>query len=197
MSSPYDVLEITPAATDEEVKKAYRELAKKYHPDNFKDNPLAELAGEKMKTINKAYDDIRKERSAGNNNNYNYRSDFPRIRELIANKRFSEAEIMLDAMNEAERGAEWFYLKGFINAENGWFFEAQKNFEQAHKKEPRNAEYRNAYYSMKHKSNNFYQTGGYNASKRESDSCTGCGTGCDICMGLMCADFLCNCFNCC
>ena len=52
MSDPYEVLEINRTATDDEVKKAYRELAKKYHPDNFKDNPLADLASEKMKSIN-------------------------------------------------------------------------------------------------------------------------------------------------
>ena len=38
--------------TDEEIKKAYRNLAKQYHPDNYADNPLSDLAGEKMKEIN-------------------------------------------------------------------------------------------------------------------------------------------------
>ena len=47
-------------ATDEEVKKAYRNLAKKYHPDNYHDDPLADLAQEKMKEINEAYEEIQK-----------------------------------------------------------------------------------------------------------------------------------------
>ena len=62
MSDPYKVLGVSPNATDEEVKTAYRELAKKYHPDNYADSPLADLAGEKMKEINEAYDEITNQR---------------------------------------------------------------------------------------------------------------------------------------
>ena len=54
-NDPYKVLGIDPSATDEEVKKAYRELARKYHPDNYANTPLSELAGEKMKEVNEAY----------------------------------------------------------------------------------------------------------------------------------------------
>ena len=59
MKEPYSVLGITPNATDEEVTKAYKELAKKYHPDNFQNSPLLEFANEKMQEINEAYDLIR------------------------------------------------------------------------------------------------------------------------------------------
>lgn len=52
-------------ATDEEVKKAYRELARKYHPDNYHDNPLADLAQEKMKEVNAAYEQITRDRARG------------------------------------------------------------------------------------------------------------------------------------
>ena len=51
MNDPYQVLGISENASDEEVKRAYRELARKYHPDNYHDNPLADLAQEKMKDI--------------------------------------------------------------------------------------------------------------------------------------------------
>ena len=60
--NPYEVLGVSPNATDEEVKQAYRQLAKKYHPDNYVDNPLSDLAEEKMKEINNAYDTICEER---------------------------------------------------------------------------------------------------------------------------------------
>ena len=60
MNDPYQILNIPPTATDEEVKRAYRDLARKYHPDNYHDNPLADLAQEKMKEINEAYDQIQK-----------------------------------------------------------------------------------------------------------------------------------------
>ena len=62
MTDPYKVLNIPSTATDEEVKKAYRELARKYHPDNYHDNPLADLAQEKMKEINAAYEEVQKSR---------------------------------------------------------------------------------------------------------------------------------------
>ena len=63
MTDPYKVLGISPNATDDEVKKAYRELARKYHPDNYRDSDLADLAGEKMKEINEAYETIQAQRS--------------------------------------------------------------------------------------------------------------------------------------
>ena len=56
MNDPYSVLGVSPNASDEEIKKAYRELARKYHPDNYQNNPLADLAEEKMKEINEAYE---------------------------------------------------------------------------------------------------------------------------------------------
>lgn len=65
MNDPYSVLGVSPNASDEDVKKAYRELARKYHPDNYHDNPLADLASEKMKEINEAYDSITRSRETG------------------------------------------------------------------------------------------------------------------------------------
>ena len=65
MTNPYSVLGVSPSATDDEIKKAYRELARKYHPDNYHDNPLADLASEKMKEINEAYDEITRQRAGG------------------------------------------------------------------------------------------------------------------------------------
>lgn len=47
MTDPYRVLGVAPDAPDDEIKKAYRELAKKYHPDNYTDSPLADIASEK------------------------------------------------------------------------------------------------------------------------------------------------------
>lgn len=65
MRDPYTVLGVSQNASDQEIKKAYRELARKYHPDNYVNNPLADLAEEKMKEVNEAYEAIQKQRSGG------------------------------------------------------------------------------------------------------------------------------------
>ena len=80
MTDPYKVLGVAPTATDDEIKKAYRDLARKYHPDKYRDSDLADLASEKMKEVNAAYEEIQNMRKngggAGNNTSsgggYNY-----------------------------------------------------------------------------------------------------------------------------
>ena len=47
--NPYEILGVKPGASQDEIKKAYRQLIKKYHPDQYGDNPLKELAQEKLK----------------------------------------------------------------------------------------------------------------------------------------------------
>ena len=56
MNDPYAVLGVSSSASEEEIKRAYRDLVKKYHPDNYANNPLADLAEAKMKEVNEAYD---------------------------------------------------------------------------------------------------------------------------------------------
>ena len=69
--NPYKVLGIKEGASYDEIKRAYRELAKKYHPDRYQNNPLSDLAEEKMREINEAYDELMK-----NAGNYQYRPDY-------------------------------------------------------------------------------------------------------------------------
>ena len=72
MRDPYQVLGVPSTATDEEVKKAYRDLARKYHPDNYHDNPLADLAQERMKEINEAYEAVQSQRKAQRSGDFGY-----------------------------------------------------------------------------------------------------------------------------
>ena len=63
--NPYDVLGVSPSASDDEVKRAYRDLTRKYHPDANVNNPLADLAEEKFKEVQEAYKQIMDEREHG------------------------------------------------------------------------------------------------------------------------------------
>lgn len=61
--NPYDELGVSPNASDDEIKRVYRDLTRKYHPDANVNNPLADLAEEKFKEVQEAYDIIRIERA--------------------------------------------------------------------------------------------------------------------------------------
>lgn len=203
MKDHYEVLGVSRDATDEQVKAAYREKARKYHPDNFGDNPNAvELATEKMKEINDAYDAIisRRKQTGGNKkngyannwgaNNTSSDSEFNDVRQLIAEGRFEEAQEVLDGVPPEKRTAEWYFLNATVLYRRGWFDAAFTSMSAAVRMDPENAEYRAALNRMQQSRNGYnpYGRGGYTGG-----SMVGCSP-CDCCMGLMCADMCCNCF---
>ena len=65
MMDPYQVLGVSRSASDEEIKKAYRSLSRKYHPDANVNNPNKAQAEEKFKEVQQAYDQIMKEKQQG------------------------------------------------------------------------------------------------------------------------------------
>ena len=72
MRNPYEVLGVREGSSIEEVKKAYKELVRKYHPDQYQNHPLSDLAEEKLKEINEAYDVLMKQYEGGNAGNNGY-----------------------------------------------------------------------------------------------------------------------------
>ena len=197
MNNPYEVLGVSETASDEEIKAAYRKLAKKYHPDNYTDSPLADVAEQKMKEINEAYDTInqmrQKGKGTGSTGSSSYQgssnSQFYNVRLYIQRNMIDQAEQILDSTPMGNRTAEWFYLKGMCAYRRGWSEQAFNNFTTACNMDPNNSEYRAALNNMQNQ--RAYNYGGYNQPNMQNGG-MGCSC-CDICAGMMCADCLCDC----
>ena len=197
MRDPYEVLGVSPDAGDDEVKRAYRDLARKYHPDNYQNNPLADLAEEKMKEINEAYDAITKGRVGGSGGGYahsygygggtSYQQQrqstgagvFAQARQAINRNDLDGAEQLLQGA--PSRNGEWYFLMGSIAYRRGWLDEARQNYQIAVQMEPNNMEYRQALGMMRQ--------GGYGYQPDMA------GTNCDAmdcCTAMMCMNCLCG-----
>ena len=184
MQDPYSILGVAHNASDEEIKKAYRRLVKKYHPDVNK-NPGAE---EKFKEIQNAYDtimDAKKRGDSGNfwQNTYSYNSygnsggmnDYQSVVSLLNAMRYAEANQILQQMQT--RGADWYYLSAIANYGMGNQIAAMDYAERACQK------YRQLYAQLSNARGRYQNMrGGYTVS------------GNDFCCRLIACSM---CFNCC
>lgn len=186
---PYKVLGVDPRSTESEIKAAYRDLAKKYHPDNYVGSPLADLAEEKMQEINAAYDEIMKDRAKRREQAEDDRfggqsraTSFPDVRRCIDEHDFYEADVLLNAVGQSERNAEWHYLKGIVFSARGWYFEASRHFATACEMDPENEEYAAARENLERTAS------GYGRGGRRDGECNVC----DVCSSLICIDCCCE-----
>lgn len=208
IANPYEVLGVSPNASNDEVKKAYRELSRKYHPDSYANNPLADLAEEKFKEVQEAYDQIMKQREGSQNSNYGGASyggssyggssyggssagsgeenlHFQAVRNYINARRFHEALNVLSGISG--RSAMWYYYSSIANMGIGNNLVAVDHAKQAAAMEPNNMEYVNYANQLQFRGQR-YQNTGYGYGRQSY------GTG-NLCCDLWCADTLCECMG--
>ena len=161
IGDPYKVLGVSPNASDDEIKRAYRKLAKKYHPDV---NPGDAEAARKMQEINAAYEQIKNPEKATHSSQssqsgyggYGYNpfggawQQYTRqqqtgdsyqqaAEQYIRFRRFAEA---LNALNNAsQRDARWYYLSALANDGLGNRVTALEHIKRAVSMDPDNREY--------------------------------------------------------
>lgn len=199
--NPYKVLGVSENASQEEIRKAYLALVKKYHPDKYTDEGMKELANEKLKQINQAYEILVKKKdephtqgygqqSYGQQNywqsqgSYNgeYRQEFARVRSFLSQNNLNAARAVLDSI--PVHNGEWNYLCGVVYFRMGWYNQARQYLAEACRQNPNNPEYRNAYESLLHNSSPYTQGG----MDMDGESCGMC----DLCSACMCMQCLCN-----
>lgn len=156
ISDPYKVLGVSPDASDEEIKQAYRKLAKKYHPDL---NPGDQEAARKMQEVNAAYEQIKNpEKAQPNPGSYGGYDPFgfggytqtgarenqgdPYLRSARQYIRYGRYQEALNTLQAAsEKNAEWYYLSALANAGMGNQVMALEHIRRAVSMDPGNPTY--------------------------------------------------------
>ena len=201
MNNPYEILGIKEGASKEEIKAAYKQQVKKYHPDRHQDNPLYELAEEKLQEINAAYDYLMKNSdsggfgadfggSAGNrgytkSDYYSASGEFAEVRRAIDRGDLIRAQQILQSSQNHD--AEWFFLTAMLQLRRGWYDEAVTNLQTAITMDPGNYEYRRAMNSIMAQTGS-YRTSSYNRGYQDANR-----QFCQCLQCWCCMDMLCDC----
>ena len=206
--NPYEVLGVSRNADIEEIKKAYRELSRKYHPDSYVGNPLSSLAEEKFKQVQEAYDAIMRERnggygysnggygySNGGSNNYNNNAYYDRdneemaaVYDLLNRRSYSQALRILESM--PNRNARWYYFSAIAQVGLGNTMRGMDYASTAASMEPGNADYQNLVNQLNFQSNRYTGVRNtYRGGRSGIDDAT------DMCCKLWLADTLCECMG--
>ncbi len=200
IDDPYKVLGVSPDASDDEIKRAYRRLAKQYHPDR---NPGDAEAAKKMQQINAAYEQIKNpeksqpdpgyggygsysaygDRQSSQSTGDNYQQA---AYQYIRYRRYAEA---LNALqNSTQRNGRWYYLSALANGGLGNQVTALEHIRRAVSMEPDNAEYLYALERMEHGGTAYRQQAGtYRGFTMRANPCTG------LLACLFCRLFCCRC----
>ncbi len=194
MRDPYEVLGVSKNASIDEIKAAYKELVKKYHPDKYRDNPLSSLAEEKMKEINEAYESLMKNNggsgggySGGYNGNPNQSSsspEFQQVRQMMNAGNLYGAEAVLN--KSSVKNAEWYYLSGLVSYRKGWYDDAVQKMQTAVSMEPNNMEYRQGM-NLIMNNGGMYRNAAYGRGYDSSNDMM-----CKLCQAYICLDCLCD-----
>ena len=199
MFDPYSVLGVSRDASDEEIKKAYRKLSRKYHPDANINNPNKAQAEEKFKEVQQAYEQIMKEREYGsyygNNGNYGgfgsqtnsgYQDEEAVRRQAAAN--FIQSGHYREAMNVlsslSQKNAQWYYLSSVANMGLGNNVAALEHAGKAVALEPQNMEYQMLLQRL--------QSGGQWYESRQAAYGYPNASGNDLCLKICLANVFCN-----
>ncbi|MDS0524456.1 J domain-containing protein [Clostridium sp. SHJSY1] len=195
--NPYEILGVKQGASQEEIKSAYRKLVKQYHPDQYRDNPLQELAQQKLAEVNEAYRILSSGSSNQNsysttsssgsyssNNTGSYSQDLASARAYLQRNDTRNAEAILNKITE--RSAEWYFLMGVVHMNKGWYDSALQNIRTASNMDPNNFEYRQTLEQLNRR------TTGYGSPYRTTQNSA---NACDCCMQLWCLDSICECMG--